>query len=322
LKDYQARGYIFESIIWNLLEKFGYVGVETGELRGRGAIHQIDAYGFLKIPTPFIYPIRLLCEAKCYTKPIRLEHIRNYVGVIKDISENYIIGENGERNISNRYTDMGCYFSSSGFTLPAQDYAWAHNIFIISFKDVPQLSPIISFIWNFVSNLSNKELSIHTKASIVMDFWKVFSATPVKEKEYDRKSIAIGVLDGIYPIALVGDDNWIEEIDENLPLGEEVIVASKTSRYSSENDTSFQLSFSYGEVSFAIPNMIAKKIINKIDKSFNGDTIFSIDIPYISYKENRQLRRIFNIIVKLDYYSKEEYIDLIEKIEINSEVVN
>ncbi|MBT2584216.1 hypothetical protein [Planococcus sp. ISL-109] len=72
MKDYQARGYIFESIVWKLMEKHGYIDVKIATLRGRGACHQIDSYGVLKIPTPFIYPIRLLSEAKCYSNPIQL----------------------------------------------------------------------------------------------------------------------------------------------------------------------------------------------------------------------------------------------------------
>lgn len=98
MKDYQARGYLFEYEIWRFLKASGYVGVTTSKLRGRGADHQIDAYGTLSIPTPFVYPIRLICEAKCYTNPIELKHIRSFVGVMKDISENYFVGSNRSRN--------------------------------------------------------------------------------------------------------------------------------------------------------------------------------------------------------------------------------
>ena len=98
MKDYQARGYLFEYEIWRLLEASGYIGVTTENLRGRGAEHQIDAYGTLSIPTPFVYPIRLICEAKCYKDPVELKHVRSFVGVLKDISENYFVGSNRSRN--------------------------------------------------------------------------------------------------------------------------------------------------------------------------------------------------------------------------------
>ncbi|MFI8685872.1 hypothetical protein [Rossellomorea sp. NPDC077527] len=313
MRDYQARGYIFESVIWELIENFGYIGVEPTTLRGRGAFHQIDAYGFLRIPTPFIYPIRLLCEAKCYSKPIQLEHVRNYVGVIKDISENYIIGDLGERNIPNRYTDMGCYFSASGFTLPAQNYAWAHNIFIISFRDIPLLDSIINNIKRYVSSFSTKELNNKTKNEIVNGFWEKFHENSNDvNREYESSSIAIGVLDGVYPIAIVGNNNWIEELDKSLPLGEEEIVASKTLRHSTEIDTYFELKLSYGKLSFTLPNIISNKLIQRIDKSTAGQEIFYIDIPFISKRNNKDLRRIFKLIVNLD--KKGEYMNLIESI--------
>jgi len=82
MKELQARGYVFEKVIWDLLEEAGYVSVTTGLLEGRGARHQIDAYGTLKIPTAFTYPIRLLAEAKCYNGTAGLETIRNFLALL------------------------------------------------------------------------------------------------------------------------------------------------------------------------------------------------------------------------------------------------
>ncbi len=64
--------------------------------------------------------------------------MRNFVGVIKDISENYFVPISNRRlrirpKLEDRYTYAGAYFSVSGFTLDAQDYAWAHGIYLISF---------------------------------------------------------------------------------------------------------------------------------------------------------------------------------------------
>lgn len=47
----QARGYIFEYIVLDSLKQSGYINVTSSTLRGRGASHQIDAYGTLSIPT-------------------------------------------------------------------------------------------------------------------------------------------------------------------------------------------------------------------------------------------------------------------------------
>ncbi len=93
-----------------------YFNVKTEHLRGRGASHQIDAFGTLAIPTAFTYPIRLIAEAKCYSSTIQLYQIRSFLGVIKDISENYIVGEKKQRNTPDRYLDTGCFFSATPFS--------------------------------------------------------------------------------------------------------------------------------------------------------------------------------------------------------------
>ena len=66
------KGLLFEAIINKILQENEYESFEVdnvqvdgqGRVRGRGEWHQIDALGRLKYTIPFIYPIRLLCEAK------------------------------------------------------------------------------------------------------------------------------------------------------------------------------------------------------------------------------------------------------------------
>lgn len=163
MKDYQARGYIFESIIWDVLLNNGYTNPEPERtIRGRGAWHQIDAYGYLTYPIPFVYPIRLLSEAKCYKKgkKVDLPAVRNFVGVIKDVSEYYIVNDDKTHD-SKRFTDVGCIFSSSPFTEDAQNYAWAHNIRLVPFT-TNEFQIIIQVINGYVesikSNLGNLEI--------------------------------------------------------------------------------------------------------------------------------------------------------------------
>ncbi len=118
MKTEQAAGYVFEKEIFNLLAESNYFNVRTEQLRGRGASHQIDAFGTLAIPTAFTYPIRLIAEAKCYSSTIQLHQIRSFVGVIKDISENYIVGENDQRNTPNRYLILDAFLAPHHFQNP------------------------------------------------------------------------------------------------------------------------------------------------------------------------------------------------------------
>ncbi len=143
----QLRGKIFEDLIKIILKKHGYVGVPEAltssyglhqkngitRLKGRGAKHQIDALGQFDFQIPFVYPIRLISEAKCLNKKVGLGIVRNFVGVIKDVSENYFIEDLNKLKDEQRFrfTDCGVIFSASEFTEPAQKYAYAQGIYLV-----------------------------------------------------------------------------------------------------------------------------------------------------------------------------------------------
>src|ERR1035438_7248250 len=97
-----ARGAILEELVLYLLKMVGYRVVEAPsegtrgghsglEVKGRGAWHQIDALAAFDLTPAFMYPLRLMVEAKCYSSrsPVGIEVVRNSVGVLKDIAENY-----------------------------------------------------------------------------------------------------------------------------------------------------------------------------------------------------------------------------------------
>lgn len=143
----QVKGALFEVIVRRLLVKADYSPIKPdnkcirksdGKVRGRGCWHNIDAFGRLSYPTLYVYPIRLLAEAKCYDGRVPLLVVQNFVGAVKDISENYFIRDRISRQeilAYNRYTDCGAVFSASDFTVDAQRFALAHGISMISYKN-------------------------------------------------------------------------------------------------------------------------------------------------------------------------------------------
>ena len=308
---YQAKGYIFESAILKLLKISGYLKVENKRVKGRGADHQIDAYGLLSFPTPFIYPIRLLAEAKCHTHNIGLEVIRNYVGVIKDVSENYIIGTRGGRNTYNRHTDAGCIFSATSFSLEAQNYAWAHNIFLISFSGINRMKDIIVEIEDFTKNYDTTKLENIKKKEIIKEFLKNKGKT-VKKKSPE---LLIGILDNIYPVVLVGETGWLEKIDEKIHDEHDKIEAVKIKRESNQYDTVFALDVEGKEVEFIISNIIAEKIVKRIKRRPN-EKIFELDIPIIKKVSNNEVRRIAKIDIFLSEEDRARYLENIKNTEI------
>lgn len=156
----QAKGALFEAIVRNLLVKANYAPIAPDNIcirkgnrnvRGRGCWHNVDAFGKLSYRIPYVYPIRLLVEAKCYRNdPVELPVVRNFLGAFKDISENYFIRDKisrGQMLTYNRYADCGAIFSASDFSADAQRFALAHGISLISYQNNSILRQAVDSIY-------------------------------------------------------------------------------------------------------------------------------------------------------------------------------
>ncbi len=151
-----VRGILLEEIVLHLLRMVGYSVVKAGdpgtraghsglEVQGRGEWHQIDALAAFDHTPAFMFPLRLMVEAKCYERSrVGIEIVRNAVGVLKDISENYFtIQPDGEEVKVQRYNYHSAVFSTSGYSKNAERYAIAHQIFLIQYAKVGLFQPII-----------------------------------------------------------------------------------------------------------------------------------------------------------------------------------
>jgi hypothetical protein len=177
----QIRGYIFEVVTRLFLKKNGWAVInkeEHGRLRitnnygieikGRGTWHQIDTPCIYSTFIPFVYSLRLLVEVKFYSSEIQKEKIRSYIGVIKDISENYIIHNTEDINSQLRYTDIGAFFSASGFQEEAINLAYAHGIKTISYKNNYAIKEIIEQINTLEEGLAYSDTVARNKQTIFM----------------------------------------------------------------------------------------------------------------------------------------------------------
>lgn len=148
------RGMLLEEAVLRLLTVSGYTAVSYNASKpdptldedkgtlfvwGRGEKHQMDALADFFLTPPFSHQQRLILEAKCYEKAVRLPILRNAVGVLADISEYWsLLGSSTSRSSSpraiprKRYHYQYAVISTSGFTREAQNYAFAHDIFLIS----------------------------------------------------------------------------------------------------------------------------------------------------------------------------------------------
>lgn len=168
LRRKALKGYLFEIIIMELLRKnqFSCINVEEEardrvrenrigfiEFKGRGCWHQIDCPCDYNKLIPFSYPLRLLGEVKFYKNPISKEHIREYVGIIKDIQENYFVADGiNPQDLYPRKYEIGVYFSANGFQEEAEKLAYAHGIKTISYKNNFLVNRLKLLLDDFESN--------------------------------------------------------------------------------------------------------------------------------------------------------------------------
>ena len=169
------RGYLFEIAVLELLRKSGFTIFHpdrsspdynvlfkedrTGfvELRGRGCWHQIDCpCDYYKI-TPFTYPMRILGEVKYHSRTITKESVREYIGVLKDIQENWIVSANStSTHLRPRLMEVGVFFSATGFEPSAEHLAYAHGIKTISYAN----NHLINNIKVAIDDLEANHLSV------------------------------------------------------------------------------------------------------------------------------------------------------------------
>jgi hypothetical protein len=150
----RLKAIMWETVILRFLQDNGFIEMDSVdnirtrrereqflEMRGRGCWHQIDRPCDYSTFMAFINPIRLLGEVKFHSVPIKKHDIREFVGALKDIQENYFAPDDASAP-SERYTELGVFFSASGFEGEAEKLAYAHNIKTVSHKNVWLLEPL------------------------------------------------------------------------------------------------------------------------------------------------------------------------------------
>jgi hypothetical protein len=152
----QIRGALLEEIVLLLLERSGYHRIHMGdegtrsgraglEVEGRGSPHQIDALVTPIHSHAFIYPIRLMVEAKCETNPIGLATVRSVVGTLFDINQNFLarrLADGREVRIQ-RFNYHAAMFAVNGYSANAEQFAMAHQVFPIDYSHVAAMRPVV-----------------------------------------------------------------------------------------------------------------------------------------------------------------------------------
>jgi hypothetical protein len=241
--------------------------------------------------------------------------------VITDISENYSVGSDRQRNTPDRFSDTGCFFSAGSFSPKAQDFAWAHNIFILSFAGIPQTKEIIEKIRTFTKSMTKTELDelSKKKGRQKEELWKKYqtwlvTSTTNAENTIEKPSLLVGIIDSTYPVIVVGSEGWYK--DFKISCKSDNINGIKTNRTDTDDGSLFDINIDDASetnrkgahICFNIPDMIAGKIKDRIGQTKSGEKIFDLDIPLIVGYGEETTRRIIKIGVRiLDEKERREY---------------
>ena len=250
----QIIGAILEEIVLVLLENAGYrilngndgEEIRNGhsglELQGRGEWHQVDALVSYDFTPSFIYPIRLIVEAKAYLPNFYssgragINVVRNAVGVLKDVNENYFSFSPQNSNNTykfKRFNYAYAIFSLYGFTRNAQQYAIAHQIFLIQYY----FNPLFEGIRNFISQIDreaifySRDIELKQLRQSVSDYlrnndsneiYSFFTERGMEKIMHLREELNningsyFGLLNGKYPIHLVSNRVLTRILDDEI----------------------------------------------------------------------------------------------------------
>lgn len=193
------RGLLLEEAILYILSRSGYVPIFNAgadvtlfdgrsglEVRGRGAWHQIDAIADFSLVPPFSNPQRLLLEAKFRNSKTGIEIIRNATGVHKDVSENWVVdpATGGETTARKRYHYLYAVFSKEPFTKPAQDYAYAQDIYLLPLKRSAYFQPIIEAIDNVSFDGEYKPSLKDVRKYMRSQLLDIYEDMPIVDNQY------------------------------------------------------------------------------------------------------------------------------------------
>ena len=192
MEIHNIRGYLYEIFIGKHLKDNGFdecvknkttrgcIVNSKGEIEGRGEYHQIDFTGVYTKLSPYIYPLRILAECKYYKKPLSKHIIRQYIGVMKDISENYYVPSETKKSNKEsifdkqipRFTDIPIIFSVNGFDTHSENLAWAQGINLVSHKGIPIFEDIIKSIDDLAESIYNISRAYSCKESDIITLVK------------------------------------------------------------------------------------------------------------------------------------------------------
>lgn len=154
LEPYQLRSFLLLDVVDALLAKNRFAPVSNQadgirrqkgmlcEIRGRAEWHDVDGVYEFMAPMPFGETLRLCVQVRFFDRRISKPHLREFIGIMKDVGEVYMDQRFLDVHAMEKYRNQGVFFAMNGFTPEAEHLGAAHGIQTVSYADQPLMRPI------------------------------------------------------------------------------------------------------------------------------------------------------------------------------------
>lgn len=269
------KGKVLEQIVQKMLLNQGYNRLSqgdpkfdpsTGKFEGRGADHELDAFGQYQHSIPFVNPIRLFGEAKCYkpNRSVGVGIIREAITVRKDIDENY---ESQSGNpAGDRRVECFAVFSTSGFSSGAIELARAHGIYLVP---LGHLRPVVDKI------LSQHDPQTYKEAENAVDTYF---------REHLKKGLYFASITAGYPAALRGTLP-----EERLSSTDSLYASAALTDSETSNATQFDIEEMERDSQWKLTTEIPTRML-EYAIGWNENEYLYLVIPMVLNELTRQIR--------------------------------
>lgn len=294
-----VKGALLEELILHLLSNSGYSTVKSAGadktllkkngmlwVKGRGEWHQIDAIADYRFSPPFSNPQRLLVEGKCESRPVSLGIVRNSVGVHKDVSEFFVPDAQTDRLLRQRYHYQCAIFSGNGFSPPAQNYAYAQDVFLLNLN-AGALKQVVANLNRIQPEDIPKALSLprlreHFRRYLEGDNnfrprgENIGNAMRTSRRVANHIGFAgIAMVGGVFPIFLVPDSQKVRNIlIETDRVKCRIHIAGGEFQFATDQMTLFH---------FSIPDVLFRKCFDRGE--FDQTAALEMKLEYLNHLE-------------------------------------
>lgn len=308
----QIKGMLLEEALVPILTHSGYnvlspradltnenvIHNKTGFfIEGRGARHQIDVIAHPLFPTGFLCNTRMLLEAKSSDERVGLEIVRNALGTQRDLEE-YWRGSQANDNETPRYHYRYAIASAEGFTAPAQRYAYAHDISLISLEKNGCFGTVMQAIEDVLGRLEERRDSSGSNVLLPVSLadYRSYVRDKIEDPYYcDADSILSALMGAIQDIKL----GVIAYVNQGFPI---LLTPANESAYAPREDGfatdgSIRIRKSPAEGNWVITD--------------TEDTPrYSFDLPeklFKAYSENNVLSQQSALVMKANHFGTVQY---------------